>query len=129
VALGLDEAGLEPISEEVTPAFVPLVEPLGVDPVEPMNAARESDEGRCDDEVIVIRHQAEGVTPPLEALRRVREEADEEAVVVRVAKDFSARDAACRYVVRAVSQEFSRAARHGSTVGAAAPPRASAAPS
>jgi hypothetical protein len=116
MTLGFDQSSLETLSEEMTPPFVSLVEALGVHAIEPMQAARQCCQSRLDDEVVMVRHQAKGVTTPLESICRFCEKSNEEAVIVRVAKDLGPRDAARRYVVRAVSQEVSRAARHVPTV-------------
>jgi hypothetical protein len=83
VLLALDHPRREAFAEEVAPAFVPPVERLGVDPVEPAHPFGEAPELGLEDEVVVVRHQAERVHAPVVALDLLREEAEEQAEVVR----------------------------------------------
>jgi hypothetical protein len=82
VLLALDHPRREAFAEEVAPAFVSSVERLGVDPVEPAHPFREAPELGLDDQMVVVRHQAERVHSPVVALDLLREEAEEQAEVV-----------------------------------------------
>jgi hypothetical protein len=127
VAVALDQPCVEAVLEEVARAVVALVEPHRVEAVEAVHSVGEPLSGRRDDEVDVVRHQAERARRPFEALHGVPEEEDEGFVVAVVEEDLGPSDAPSRYVVRAVSQEVSRAARHVLNVrqrGRSVPPRA-----
>lgn len=56
----------EPIGEEASPPVVAIVEPAGVEAVEPVHAAREVLELCLNDEVVMGSHQAVGVARPCE---------------------------------------------------------------
>jgi hypothetical protein len=80
VAVAFDDPGREAVAEEVAPALVAAVERLCVGSVETPQAARESPELGLHDEVVVVRHQGDGVDAPPVALDLARQEAQEEAV-------------------------------------------------
>jgi hypothetical protein len=101
VVLVFDGERREAFAEQVAPALVAAVERLGVDAVQALHAGREPFEIGLDDQVVVVRHQAEGVDPPLVALDHLGEEAEEEAVLVVVLEDSVARHATRRDVVDA----------------------------
>jgi hypothetical protein len=82
VLLALDHPRREAFAEEVAPTFMPPVERLGVDPVEPPHPLGEAPELGLEDEVVVVRHQAERVHAPVVAVDLLREEAEEQAEVV-----------------------------------------------
>ena len=63
-----DEAGAKARLEHVADVAMPLVEPTGVGPVESVHAPREHRLGQPDDEMHVIRHEAEAPDPPPLAL-------------------------------------------------------------
>jgi hypothetical protein len=69
----LGEAALEDVADP----FVPPVEALGVEPVEPTHAAGEVGFGGLEDEVIVVRHEAVGVAQPVAAVDRRAEDVQE----------------------------------------------------
>src|SRR2546423_11532153 len=66
---------------------VSAVEGLGVDAVQAMEPIGELVSERLDDEVIVIRHQAEDVDKPVIPHNDVREEREEETAVVVGSED------------------------------------------
>ena len=69
-----DNPGRETLAEEVAPALVAAVEGLRVDAVEAAHAVGETPELGFDDQVVVVRHQAEGVDPPVVPLDGLGEE-------------------------------------------------------
>jgi len=65
---------------------MPAVEGLGVDAIEVLHSAREIGFRRLDKKVVVIRHQAVGMTDPPEALDDLRKDI-EKAGTIRVTKE------------------------------------------
>ncbi len=116
VAVALDEPGGEAVAEEVAPALVPAVERLSVGAVQALQAVREAPELRLDDEVVVVRHQREGMNAPLVPLDFAGEQAEEEAVVVGVAEGRRARDASRGDVVDALRRELAARSPHAATL-------------
>ena len=82
MVLVFDNPGREALAEEVTPALVAAVEGLRVDAVEAAHAVGEAPELGFDDQVVVVRHQAEGVDPPVVSPDGLGKEGEEEAVLV-----------------------------------------------
>src|SRR5690242_1150295 len=121
VAVAFDDPGGEAIAEEVSPAFVAAVERLGVGAVEALEAVGEAPELSLDDEVVVVRHQAEGVDAPVVPLDLAREDPQEEAVVVRVAEGGRARDASRGDVVDAVRRELLARSPHAARLAPDSP--------
>src|SRR5436190_10928669 len=98
---------------------VPAVERLGIDAVEAVAAIGELVAKGFDDEVVMVRHQAEGVDEPVVALHHVCEEPQEEATVVVTAKDRCSVDPTGADVEDAVGEDVARqVAGHASTVRA-----------
>ena len=118
VVVGVDETAGEAVAPEMARAGVLAVEALGVDAVESAEAVGEVLARTGDNEVHVVRHEAE--RDPVPALRRcdVSEEGQEAEVVRLVAEDRAAVDATGGDVVDAVGEEAARDSRHGSTVRA-----------
>jgi hypothetical protein len=106
VLLALDHPRREAFAEEMAPAFAPPIERLGVDPVEPPHPLGEAPELGLEDEVVVVRHQAEGVHAPVVALHLLREEAEEQAEVVNHPERHRARHASGRDVVDPARREL-----------------------
>src|SRR5436190_6825169 len=103
--------------------LVPAVEPLGIDAVEAVAAVGELVAQGFDDEVVVVRHQAEGVNEPVVALHHVCEEPQEEPAVVVAAENRRPVDPTRADVERAVGEDLSRqSATHVVTVRATKPP-------
>ena len=121
VAVAFDDPGGEAIAEEVSPAFVAAVERLGVGAVEALEAVGEAPELSLDDEVVVVRHQAEGVDAPVVPLHLAREDPQEEPVVVRVAEGGRARDASRGDVVDAVRRELLARSPHAARLAPESP--------
>jgi hypothetical protein len=94
VLLVLDRPGGEARAEEVTRAAVADVEPLRMAPAQVLHARAEAGDGGLHDEVVVVRHQAEGVDAPAVAGDGLGKEAEEGAAVVVVPGDVDAADAA-----------------------------------
>jgi hypothetical protein len=92
VVVVLDRERREALPEQVAPALVAAVEGLRVDAVQPLHARGEAVELRFDDEVVVVRHQAEDVDPPVVAFDDAREQPQEQAALVVVPKDGRAGD-------------------------------------
>jgi hypothetical protein len=117
-----DHPRREPIAEEMAPALVPGVEPLGVHAEEGLHPGRERVPGRVDDEVDVVPHQAEDEHPPFVLARDGVQKRDEAPSVVLVAEDHHPGDAARRHVEDPFGRERngSRDSRHDATVLGAA---------
>jgi hypothetical protein len=118
VVVRVDEAAGEAVAPEVARAGVLDVEALGVDAVESAEAVGELLARAGEDEVDVVRHQAERDHVPALRGRDVSEERQEAEVVLVVAEDRTAVDAPGGDVVDAVGEEAARDPRHGSTVRA-----------
>jgi hypothetical protein len=99
-------------SEDVAVAIVATIEPLGVRSVEVLHPRREALGRRLDDEVVMRAHQAEGVALPAVALDDEGEQREEEASVVVVEVDETAKDASRRDLEDAVRQVATPDARH-----------------
>jgi hypothetical protein len=99
VLFALDDPGREAFAEEVAPALVLPVERLGVDAVEPAHPLGEAPELGLEDQMVVVRHQAERVHAPVVAFDLLREEAEEQAEIVRVPERRRAGHASRRDVV------------------------------
>jgi hypothetical protein len=82
----------------VARSAVPLVEPERVDAVEPLHPSPKLRNRRLDDEVVVRRHQAEGVNGPTEAVDAIHQQPEEAQTVGLVPVDVAAVDAAGRDV-------------------------------
>src|SRR5205085_6398906 len=81
----------EALAEQVAPALVTAVERLRVDAVQALHSGGEVLELRLNDEVVVVRHQAEDVDSPVVAVDDGREQAQEEAALIVVQEDRRAR--------------------------------------
>ena len=92
----------EAVTPEVAAAGVLRVEVLGVDAVDAVQRLREAVAQALDDEVVVVRHQAESVDVQAEPLDRLPELGEEATAVVAVEVDLSPFDAARRRVPDAV---------------------------
>jgi hypothetical protein len=112
VLLGLDDPGSEAVAEEVAAAVVTAVERLGVDAVDALHAERQAPELGLDDEVVVVRHQAEHVHAPVVAANLRGEQGEEEPPLVVVQKDRAARDASRGHVVNASLRQFPTRSPH-----------------
>ena len=98
------------VSPEVAAARVLRVEVLGVDAVDAMERLREAIAQALDDEVVVVRHQAESVDVQAEPFDRLPELSEEAAAVIGIEIDSAACDSTRRRVPDAVSRETSSAA-------------------
>jgi hypothetical protein len=115
ICVTLDDAGFEPILEEVTAAGVAPVEPHGVDPVEPLHPAGELRLCRLDEHVKVVVEQIPRVHPPGKASLDVEEELEPGLAVAIVAHDRALVDAAADDVVPGRARQLAaRDPRHGS---------------
>ena len=92
----------EAITPEVAAARVLRVEVLGVDAVDAVERSRQAIAQALNDEVVVVRHQAESVNVEAEPFDRLPELGKEAAAVVAVEVDRAAFDAARRRVPDAV---------------------------
>src|SRR5207247_11425241 len=84
--VAFDRARPEAVSPQMALPLVPTVERLGIDAVEAVAAVGELVAQSVDDQVVVVRYQAEGVDEPSVALHHVCEEQEEEAAVVVAAE-------------------------------------------
>jgi hypothetical protein len=98
VVVAFDDPRRVAVSEEVACSSVAPVESESVDPVQPLHSRPQSLDGGLEDQVVVGRHQAEGVDDPVEAVDAIREQREEVQAVRVVAKDGATVDAACRHV-------------------------------
>jgi hypothetical protein len=87
VFVARDLAGVEASLEEMADPVVALVEPLGVEAVQTVLPGREARELGLDDEVVVIAHQAIGVTSPSESPRNLVQQPHERLPVLVVHVD------------------------------------------
>jgi hypothetical protein len=116
IGVGVDQARGEAVAPEVPGARVLAVEALGVEAVEAAEPVGERLAGAGEDDVHVIRHQAEREDAPAVAGGDVAKERQEAEVVGVVAKHGAAVDASRGDVVDAVGEEAARGAGHASTV-------------
>jgi hypothetical protein len=116
VLLVLDHPRGEAVPEEVPAPSVAEVEPLGVASVEALQAGREVGLRGLDDQLEVVRHQAEDLAAPTEAVDAVGEELEEGQPVVVVADDRGSVHAASRHVEEAVGQLGPQNSWHQSNV-------------
>ena len=121
VVFVLDEPGREALAEQVAPALVAAVERLRVDAVQALHSGGEVLELRLDDEVVVVRHQAEDVDSPVVAVDDGREQAQEEAALIVVQEDRRARYSPRCDVVDPERGELVSRATHAANVVAARP--------
>jgi hypothetical protein len=116
VVVAGDDAAREAVAPEVARAGVLDVEALGVDAVESAEAVGELLARAGEDEVDVVRHEAERDHVPALRGRDISEEGQEDAVVRVVSEDGAAVNAAGGDVVDAVGEGSPRDPGHGSTV-------------
>jgi hypothetical protein len=99
------DAGEEAVLKEVADTFVPPVEALRVHAVELVEAFREPIELRFDNEVVVIAHQAIGVTAPSPLLTNASHRLVERNAIGVVDKDFTSGNAPRSDVIHASTGE------------------------
>jgi hypothetical protein len=114
---------VEAAAEEMAGTPVAEVEALGVRTVQELHAGGELRLGGFEDEVIVVRHQAEGVHRPLVAAHAAGEQRQEAEPVVVVPVDRAAVDAARRDVEEPIGKRGPEHTRHETNL---APPEAPA---
>jgi hypothetical protein len=102
---------------------VARVESLRVAAVEALESRRELGDGRLDDEVVVVRHQAEGVEPPVVLPHDEAEEAEEDATVVVIPVDRDPSGSAGGDVEVAVGEDVAGDSRHRDQRTRPLPPR------
>jgi hypothetical protein len=110
--LVLDRTAPEPLAEEMAPASVARVEALRVAAVQPLEPGRQLGDGRLEDEVVVVGHQAERVHAPVVFAHRCCEQAQEDPAVVVVPVDRDLSGTTRRHVKEAVEEDVSRQPRH-----------------
>jgi hypothetical protein len=98
----------------MTPPAVACIEALGVASVEPLEAGRQLRDRGLDHQVVVVRHEADGMHAPVVLPDHDAEEPEEEAAVVVVAVDRNPSRAARRHVEEAVGEDVSRQPCHRS---------------
>jgi hypothetical protein len=102
----------EAVAPEVSPAAVPRVEALRVDAVQSLEREAEPLDGRVDEQVVVVRHQAEREDVEVEAVDALRQQREEGAEVSFVAERAAALDASGRDVEDAVGKLGAECAGH-----------------
>jgi hypothetical protein len=102
VRLGLDHPRPEPPLEDMALERAAGVEGHGIDAVEVLHALGDVSVRRLDDEVIVVRHQREGVDGPASLARDLAKQADEESPIGVVDVDRLLSHTARDHVVDAV---------------------------
>jgi hypothetical protein len=98
VLVVLDDPGGEAVLEQVPDALVALVEPLGVDAVDPVERPGNCLHRALEDRVEVVRHEAVGMHLDLVLRHHAVEENEQEPVVLSVPKDQAPVDPAGRDV-------------------------------
>jgi hypothetical protein len=106
ICVTLDDAGFEPVLEEVTAAGVAPVEPHGVDPVEPLHPAGELRLCGLDEQVKVVVEQIPRVHPPGKAPLDVEEELEPGLAVAIVVHDRALLDATTDDVVPSEARQL-----------------------
>jgi hypothetical protein len=112
VLFRVNDVRLKALLEHMPSTAVACVEPLCVKTVQPMHSERERFPARFENEVIVRRHQAVGVTHPQEPTRGSDEVLDEVTTVDIVTEESVAAYRPRSYVKEAVTELTSRASRH-----------------
>lgn len=87
MALVPDQPSGKSVAEEMAFAFMPPVERLGVEEIQPMKRFGDGGESPLDDEMVVSVHQAKDVTPEVEAPERIAQLTEEPASILVVAND------------------------------------------
>jgi hypothetical protein len=113
LVLVFDLSAPEALAEEVAPPAVASVEPLRVAAVELLEPRGELGDGRLDDEVVMVGHQAERMDAPVVPAHDEAEEAEKGAAVVVVAVDGDSAGTPRGDVEPAVRKDVSRQAGHG----------------
>jgi hypothetical protein len=117
--LGLDHLRPVTAAEEMVLPSVPLVEGARVGTVQVAHALVEVGEGRLDEEVVVVPHQAAHVHPPLVALLDPPKDVHEDDPVFVVAHDRHVVVPARSDVVRGAGEDDAVRSSHPATVSAA----------
>jgi hypothetical protein len=112
VVVALHEPRREAVAEEVAAAVVAPVERLRVGTVQALHAVGEAPELRLDDEVVVVRQQAERVDTPVVAPDLGGQQSQEEPALVVVEEDGGARDATGSDVVDAFGRKLATRSPH-----------------
>ena len=113
--LAVDDPGGEPVAEQVAGAgSVPPVVRLRVDAVQVVQATRELELRRIDDQVVVGTHEAVAVDSPAMAADGHREQAQEADAVSVVSEDEFPVYRAGRHVKETVGKSRAQNARHRS---------------
>jgi co-chaperonin GroES (HSP10) len=112
LVLVLDRAAPEAFTEEMSPPEVASVEALGIAPVQLLEAGRQLGDGRLDDQVVVVRHQAERMEAPVMLPDDEVQQPEEDAAVVVVAVDRDPSGTARGDVEVAVGEDVAGAACH-----------------
>jgi hypothetical protein len=113
VALVVDQGRPEASLEHVTTPVDHGVEPRCEQPLQLAHPVREIDSGTGDDEVHMVRHEADGVDRPPVFRRDVPKEEQVPEVVAVVEEDPPPVDAPRTDMVRPIGKQASRAPWHG----------------
>lgn len=87
MALLLDDDRFEPPLKHVSNTPMASIEGLGVDPVELLHPSREICVRRLYQQVVMIGHQAIGITDPTKTIDHVREDIKKAQPIVIIEKD------------------------------------------
>ena len=107
-----DRSAPEALAEEMAPAAVTGVEALRVAAVQALETCGELGHCRLEDEVVVVRHQAERVEGPIMLPHDRAEQSQEDAAIVVVSVNRDLPGSPCSHVEVAVGEDVSRQARH-----------------
>jgi hypothetical protein len=111
-----DRPAPESLAEHVPPTAVLTVEALCVPPVEQLQSFREVFARCVEDEVVVVRHQAEGVTCPLVLFAGMAQQPEEDSAVIVVPIDRHLCHASGGDVKDSIRPDVARDASHSLTV-------------
>jgi len=99
IALFVNENGLEPSLKDVPNPIMPTIEALGVHPVQMSHPTGQIGIGSLDEQMVVVLHQAVGVTSPVESSNDVPENLQKGEPILVVEKDRLSRIPASRDVI------------------------------
>lgn len=99
VALSVNENGLEPSLKDVPGPVMSAVEALGVHPIQLSHPTGQIGVGSLDEQMVVVLHQAVGVTSPVESSNDVPENLQKGKPILVVEKDRLSRIPASRDVI------------------------------
>jgi hypothetical protein len=116
VCFPLDEDRLEASLQEVTGAFVPTIEVLGVSSIERVHPSRQVGASGLSEEVVMVSHEAVGVEKPRLVGDNRRKNVQEASAIGRVTEYRAAFVASARDVIQRTREFQSEWSRHMSSL-------------